>query len=74
MAEVIFVPAGCPYFKDVEYITSAEHRIKMLELALKGKPISEFSLWRLTVPVLPFAVDTLALLKKQLDSGDECIL
>ncbi len=46
---VYFIPTGMSYHKEVEYIPSNEHRIKMLELAIENNPkllISECDLKR----------------------------
>ena len=34
--EVLIMPSGCSYFKDQKSVASAEHRLKMAELAIAG--------------------------------------
>jgi nicotinate-nucleotide adenylyltransferase len=36
--EVVFVPSAVPPHKEVEHKTSAEHRMRMVELAIAGNP------------------------------------
>ncbi len=58
LAEVIFVPAGQPWLKTDWAISAAEDRLRMLHLALDGKPgykISEMEIERggLPTPSIP---------------------
>ena len=71
MSEVVFVPAGHPYFKALARITPAEHRLKMLELALAGKPGFRISLIEIQRPGPSYAVDTVSRMREKLDPGDE---
>jgi nicotinate-nucleotide adenylyltransferase len=60
---VLFVPAGLPPHKPARPISSADHRLRMVELAITGKP--HFALSRVDVdrPGLSYTVDTLELLR-----------
>ncbi len=69
--EVIFMPAGCPYFKASAPISPATDRVKMLELATAGH--SAYIISRLEVERLgpSYAVDSMMQIKKQLNPADE---
>jgi nicotinate-nucleotide adenylyltransferase len=71
MDEVVFVPAGHPYFKAYAYITPAEHRVNMLNLAIADKPNFKISLMEIRRPGPSYAIDTVAKMKRQLGPGDE---
>ena len=43
LSEVLFIPAGRPRFKDEESVTAAGHRLRMVELAILGKPAFRLS-------------------------------
>jgi nicotinate-nucleotide adenylyltransferase len=62
---VLFVPAGNPPHKPVRPISAAEHRLRMVELAIAGK--DEFDLSQVDVdrPGPCYTVDTLALLREE---------
>ena len=62
---VLFVPAGSPPHKPSRPISPAHHRLRMLELAIAGKPY--FALSRVDVdrPGPCYTVDTLELLQAQ---------
>jgi nicotinate-nucleotide adenylyltransferase len=71
MAEVIFIPAGNPYFKAAALISPAEHRINMLKLALADKPYFKISLLEIERPGPSYAVDTVSRIKEQSNPDDE---
>lgn len=71
MNEVVFIPAGRPYFKSSSSISPAEHRVNMLNLAIADKPYFKISLMEIRRPGPSYAVDTLAKMKRQLGTGDE---
>jgi nicotinate-nucleotide adenylyltransferase len=71
LSGIIFVPAGHPYFKALARISAAQHRVKMLNLAVAKKPYFRVSLLEIQRPGPSYAVDTLARLKTQLSPGDE---
>ena len=61
--QVLFVPAGVPPHKPARPISPAAHRVRMIELAIAGKP--HFSLSRVDVdrPGPSYTVHTLELLR-----------
>jgi nicotinate-nucleotide adenylyltransferase len=65
LTEIVFVPAGQPPHKTNIEITSAVHRLEMLELAIA--PNSHFTISRVDLdrPGPSYTVDTLQLLRKQ---------
>jgi nicotinate-nucleotide adenylyltransferase len=71
MAEVVFIPAGYPYFKGQDYISPPEHRVKMLNLALADSPYFKISLIEIKRSGPSYAVDTLSRMKRQLNADDE---
>jgi nicotinate-nucleotide adenylyltransferase len=70
-SEVVFVPAGHPYFKSMAHISAAEHRIRMLHLALAPTPYFKVSLIEIQRPGPTYTVETLLRLKETLKAGDE---
>jgi nicotinate-nucleotide adenylyltransferase len=60
---VLFVPAGVPPHKPARPISPVDHRVRMVELAIAGKP--HFAISRVDVdrPGLSYTVDTLELLR-----------
>jgi nicotinate-nucleotide adenylyltransferase len=71
MLEVIFVPAGQPYFKDLAEITPIVHRVSMLNLALEGRPYFKISLIEIERPGPSYAVETIVSLRERLKPEDE---
>jgi nicotinate-nucleotide adenylyltransferase len=71
MAEVIFVPAGQPYFKDMASISPAEHRINMVKLAISGRPYFQISLIEIERDGPTYAIDTISQLKAKYSHNDE---
>ncbi len=71
LSEVLMVPAGQPMFKANERITSAEHRLAMLRLAVAGRPHMKVSTVEIERPGPSYTVDTVAELKGQLGDGDD---
>jgi nicotinate-nucleotide adenylyltransferase len=71
LAEVIFIPAGYPYFKDLSEVTSAEHRVKMLKLALEEKPHFKISFIEIDRSGPSYAFDTISNLKAHKYADDE---
>jgi len=62
--EVLFVPAGQPWRKVDRPITSAEHRLAMLRLALEGQETFEIALLELEREGPSYAADTLEALRR----------
>ena len=69
--EVVFIPAGQPWIKAGNHISAAEHRLKMVELAIAGKPYFKVSTIELERPGATYSVDTIEQLKQQADAADE---
>ncbi len=71
LGEVIFVPAGQPWLKADWPISAAEHRLRMLHLAVDGRPgflVSEMEIQRKGPS---YTIDTLRALRKNAGSRDE---
>jgi nicotinate-nucleotide adenylyltransferase len=66
--EVILVPACVPPHKRAAGITSAFHRFAMLALATENDRQLRISTIELEQPERPYAVETVARMRKQLDS------
>jgi nicotinate-nucleotide adenylyltransferase len=62
---IIFVPVAISPFKTDEQPTSAEHRIAMLELAIRDLPHAEISTIELDRGDVSYTVDTLEALREQ---------
>ncbi|MGA2191872.1 MAG: nicotinate-nucleotide adenylyltransferase [Nitrospirota bacterium] len=58
LKEVVFVPAGVPPHKEVQYGVSAEHRLKMVQLAVEGNPHFRISDFELTRPMPSYSIKT----------------
>lgn len=71
LAEVVFVPAGNPYFKDGAQVSSPDHRVRMLQLAISGKPYCKVSLIEIERTGPSYSVDTISALRKTLTKKDE---
>jgi nicotinate-nucleotide adenylyltransferase len=65
LAEMVFVPAGQPPHKQGATITTAHHRLTMLELALASNPHFSISTIDLERPGPSYTIDTLRLLREQ---------
>jgi nicotinate-nucleotide adenylyltransferase len=71
LAEVIFVPAGQPWFKANTSILTAEHRIQMVRLAIADKPNFRLSTVEIERAGLTYTVDTIEALRLHLGADDE---
>ena len=71
LAEVLFVPAGQPWLKVDSPISSAEHRVEMVRLAIADEPYFKLSAMEIERAGPTYTVDTIAELKTQLEAGDE---
>ena len=69
--EVVFMPAGQPWLKGGQNITPAEHRIKMLQLAIAGRPFFRISAMEIERAGPSYTVDTVTRMKAQLGMEDE---
>ena len=72
--EVVFVPAGRPWFKEGRPLTGAGHRLAMVELAVAGN--AHFRVWDVEVrrPGPSYTVDTLEELRGGLGEEAELYL
>ena len=73
LEEVVFVPAGQPWLKTGRSITSAEQRIKMLQLAITGKSYFRLSAMEIERAGPSYTVDTITRMKAQLGIEDELV-
>lgn len=69
--EVLFVPAGRPWLKADAGILPAEHRLKMVELAIAGKPRFKLSAMEIERDGPTYTVDTIAELEQKSGGKDE---
>jgi len=69
--EIIFMPAGHPYFKAQAKISPAEDRVNMLKLAIAGLPHYRISLIEIERPGPSYAVDSMDKMRTQMDPSDE---
>lgn len=65
LTRVLFVPAGQPPHKIGEQITPVEHRVAMLELAIRANPHFSLSLVDVEREGPSYTVDTLRLLRRE---------
>lgn len=68
---VLFIPAGHPCFKKNQQVTAAVHRLRMVELAIAGKPSFRLSDMEMERGGVTYSVDTLRELKGRLEPQDE---
>jgi nicotinate-nucleotide adenylyltransferase len=68
LEQVLFVPAGAPPHKRGRTISPAAHRLRMVELAIAGKPQFRVSQVDLKREGLSYTLDTLRLLRAELGS------
>jgi len=66
--EVLFVPAGQPWLKLDRNITPAVHRVEMVRRAIADNPHFKLCTLEVERPGPSYTVDTLMMLRKQLDS------
>jgi len=71
LKEVIFIPAGHPYFKEDLQVTGAEHRLRMVQLAIAGKPSFRLSTMEIDRVGVTYTVDTIRELARHLAPQDE---
>lgn len=74
LSRVLFVPAGQPWLKEDREITPASHRIKMVELAIAGKPYFEVSTIETDRPGPSYTVDALTVLQQKLGAKAKLFL
>ena len=66
LQKVLFIPAGQPWLKGGREITPAEHRLKMVKLAITGKAYFDVSSIEIERPGATYTVDTLTALLKNM--------
>lgn len=71
LKEVLFIPAGNPCLKTGVEILPAEYRLKMIELAIAGKPGFKVSNIEIKREGLTYTVDTIAELRQKYSAEDE---
>jgi len=71
LVEIIFVPAGQPWLKAAKPISSAEHRLQMLRLAIADKPYFKLSSIEIERTGPSYTVDTITELRNKFGSDDE---
>ena len=69
--EILFVPAGNPWLKVGSPLSAAEHRVRMVRLAIADKPRFKVSTMEIDRLGPSYTIDTITVLKGQLDAGDE---
>lgn len=63
--EVIFVPAGHPPHKDEWKLADARHRVKMLELAIRGNPFFRVDCYEVNSTEVSYTLHTVMHFEKQ---------
>lgn len=63
--KVLFVPALVPPHKQDKTISAPEHRLKMVELALKDQPFFELSTIEITRGEVSYSIDTIRQLRQE---------
>ncbi len=71
LEKMLFVPAGEPPHKIPDGSSSVSHRVQMVKLAIASNPGFELSMVDASRPGKSYTVDTLRILREQLDSGVE---
>jgi len=69
--EILFLPAGNPYFKETLVISPAEQRLAMLKLAIRNAPYFKISLLEIERPGPSYSVESMFSLKSQLGPAAE---
>ena len=72
--EVLFVPAGQPWFKASDSVTEARHRMAMVELAIASNPCFRASDIEIGRAGPTYTVETLIKLREQLGRDSEIYL
>lgn len=71
LSVIIFIPAGQPWLKLDIPVSSAEHRVHMVRLALAGRPYFTLSTMEIERAGPTYTVETITELKSHLNDGDE---
>ena len=71
LAEIVFVPAGQPWLRPNRPVASAEHRVRMVLLAIKAKDYLKLSTIEIERGGPTYTVDTIAELQGQLGAENK---
>ncbi|MFC2048486.1 nicotinate-nucleotide adenylyltransferase [Chloroflexota bacterium] len=71
LAEVFFVPAGQPWMKADTPISTVEHRVQMVRLAIAEQPYFKLATMEIDRAGPSYTIDTITELQAQLGTGDE---
>lgn len=71
LSEIVMIPAGLPAIKPENEVTSAGHRLRMLKLAVKGRPYLKVSDMEIKRAGTSYTVDTLTQLRKSSKKDDD---
>jgi nicotinate-nucleotide adenylyltransferase len=71
LEEVIFVPAGQPWLKTDWVISAAEDRLRMMHIALDGKPEYKISDMEIARGGPSYTIDTIKEMRRETDGEDE---
>ena len=74
LAEVLFVPAGCPWLKASTPISAAEHRVEMVRLAIADRPYFTLSTMEIERASPSYTVDTITELQARFGAGNKLFL
>ncbi len=74
LERVIVVPAAIPPHKIGEVATEAQHRLKMVELAIQGSPWFEVSTVELNREGPSYSIDTIRELKKKYSDSEAALI
>jgi nicotinate-nucleotide adenylyltransferase len=63
--KIIFMPAGVPWFRNNNDVSSAERRVRMIELSIECNPNFELSSLEVAREGITYTADTLEILRSQ---------
>lgn len=69
--EIKFMPAGKPWMKSASNVTPPEHRLAMLQLAIRKNPAFSVSTIEIDRPGPTYTVDTLHQLQQTANTGEQ---
>lgn len=70
LEKIYFVPASIPPHKDPSEVASSSHRLKMLEIAVRGNPFFDISDFELRHDGLSYTIDTLRFFSSEFPEFD----
>jgi nicotinate-nucleotide adenylyltransferase len=71
LPRILFIPAGQPWLKLNNAISSVQHRLEMVRLGIAGNPRFKLSTIEVERPGPTYTVDTIAQLQSRLGADDE---